>query len=193
VRRSLFIATADRTASVEEARALIASMRAEFPEAGHHPYAFVVGHGATVTQGAGDDGEPQGTAGPPILAVLSGSGLGDVCLVVSRIYGGVKLGTGGLVRAYSGAAQAVLADLATEVHRQWMAYRVRVPYGLLDQVQRALECPSVVVESRVFEREVILSLRVDRAHEAEVAALLADLSGGAIALEEANAGGPARP
>lgn len=188
VRRSVFIATADRTATVEEARALIAEIRAEFPEASHHVYAFAVGHGGTTTLGASDDGEPQGTAGPPTLAVVVGSGLGDVCLVTARMYGGVKLGTGGLVRAYSSAAQAVLTDLPTQLHRLWRPYRVRVPYGLLDQVLRALDGPTVTVESRTFENEVTLELRVDQAREAEVAAVLSELSAGAIRLEDTTSG-----
>lgn len=188
VDRSVFIATADRVTTVEEARAMIAEIRAEFPNASHHVYAFAVGHGATVTHGASDDGEPSGTAGPPTLAVVSGSGLGDVCVVTTRFFGGVKLGTGGLVRAYSSAAQAVLAELPTETSRQWQTCRLRVPYGLLDQVLRAIEGPLVTVESRTFEAQVTLELHIEQGHIAEVARILANLSGGTIRLEETGSG-----
>src|SRR5262249_27232794 len=81
---SRFIASAAPTASVEAARAFIAEQRAAMPDASHHVYAYVIGHGATTTLGMSDDGEPSGTAGRPALAVLRGSGLGDVTLVVTR-------------------------------------------------------------------------------------------------------------
>src|SRR6186997_3012409 len=97
---SRFIATAGLAASVAAARASIAAARAEMPDASHHVYAYVIGHGATTTLGMSDDGEPSGTAGRPALAVLRGSGLGDVVLVITRYFGGTLLGTGGLVHAY---------------------------------------------------------------------------------------------
>src|SRR5207244_9621721 len=109
---SRFIASAGLAATVADARAFIAGIRAEMPDASHHVYAYVVGHGATTTLGMSDDGEPSGTAGRPAMAVLRGSGLGDVVLVVTRYVGGPLLGTGGLVHAYGAAAREVLAVLA---------------------------------------------------------------------------------
>src|SRR5438552_3674735 len=88
-----------------------AGVRAAMPDASHHVYAYIVGHGATTTLSMTDDGEPPGTAGRPVMAVLKGSGLGDVALVITRYFGGTLLGTGGLVRAYGDAAKAVLAIL----------------------------------------------------------------------------------
>ncbi len=108
---SRFIASAAPAFTVEEARAFVAQLRAEFADASHHVPAFVIGHGASVIEHCSDAGEPAGTAGRPILAVLHGSGLGDVALVVTRYFGGTKLGTGGLVRAYTDAAKAVLEVL----------------------------------------------------------------------------------
>src|SRR5918912_1103095 len=91
-----------------------AEIRVEMPDAAHHVYAYIVGHGATTNLGMSDDGEPSGTAGRPVMAVLRGSGLGDVALVVTRYFGGTLLGTGGLVHAYGDAARAVLAALPRE-------------------------------------------------------------------------------
>lgn len=108
---SRFIADAAPAFSVEEARKFIAQVQAEFPDASHHVPAFLIGYGASVTAHCSDDGEPSGTAGRPMLAVLQGSGLGDVVVVVTRYFGGTKLGTGGLVRAYGDAVKAVLAEL----------------------------------------------------------------------------------
>src|SRR5205085_10466720 len=97
---SRFIASAAPSATVEAARAFIGGVRAEMPDASHHVYAYIVGHGATTTLSMTDDGEPPGTAGRPVMAVLKGSGLGDVALVITRYFGGTLLGTGGLVHAY---------------------------------------------------------------------------------------------
>src|SRR5512142_772503 len=113
VSRSRFIATLSNTATVQEARAFIAAVRAEMPDATHHVYAFKVGYGASVTEGLSDDGEPTGTSGPPVLAVLRGAEVGDVAIVITRYFGGTKLGTGGLVRAYSDAARAAVAAMTT--------------------------------------------------------------------------------
>jgi putative IMPACT (imprinted ancient) family translation regulator len=78
------------------------------PNASHHVYAFRVGHGNSIIEGMSDDGEPTGTAGPPVLAVLRGTQIGDIIVIVTRYFGGTKLGTGGLVRAYPEAAQIAL-------------------------------------------------------------------------------------
>src|SRR3954469_1102863 len=103
VSRSRFIATLANAPSFQEARDFIASIRAEMPDANHHVYAFKVGYGSSVIEGMSDDGEPSGTAGPPVLAVLRGADIGDAVLVVTRYFGGTKLGTGGLVHAYGDA------------------------------------------------------------------------------------------
>ncbi len=111
VSNSRFIATAGYTPTVEDARALIARVRAEFADASHNVFAYVVGYAPSVIEGLSDDGEPGGTAGRPTMAVVRGSGLGDVTVVVTRYFGGTLLGTGGLVHAYGDAAKAVLAEL----------------------------------------------------------------------------------
>lgn len=128
-RNSRFLATVGRVDTVAAARAELARVRARYPDASHHVYAFAVGHGATVIHGLSDDGEPGGTAGRPVLAVVQGSGLGDVMVVVSRYFGGTRLGTGGLVRAYTEAAQAVLAvtPRAEKVTQLWFCLAVAYP------------------------------------------------------------------
>lgn len=108
VERSRFIATMAPVFSVDEARTFIQRIKSEFSDASHNVTAFLIGFGPSVTAHCHDDGEPSGTAGRPMLAVLQGSGLGDVCVVVTRYFGGIKLGTGGLVRAYGDAVKAVL-------------------------------------------------------------------------------------
>jgi len=105
---SRFIASAGPAFSVEQARNFIARIKSEFPDASHHVPVYLIGFGASSTAHCSDAGEPAGTAGRPALAVLQGAGLGDVVVVVTRYFGGTRLGTGGLVRAYSDAVREVL-------------------------------------------------------------------------------------
>lgn len=118
VRRSRFIARAAPVVSREEALAFVDRARHDHPEARHHCWAYVIGAPGRATSAAmNDDGEPSGTAGRPILGVIEHKGIGDLAVVVIRYFGGVKLGTGGLVRAYAGAAEAVLSTLSV-CHRE---------------------------------------------------------------------------
>ena len=105
---SRFIATIGPAFTTDEAKAFIARIKAEFADATHNVPAYVIGHGQTTIAHCHDDGEPSGTAGRPMLAVLQGSGLGDVVVVITRYFGGTKLGTGGLVRAYGDAVREAL-------------------------------------------------------------------------------------
>ena len=135
VKNSRFVATAVPTFTVEEAREFIARIKAEFSDATHNVPAFLIGFGNSVTAHCNDDGEPSGTAGRPILAVLQGSGLGDIAVVVTRYYGGTKLGTGGLVRAYGDATKAVLDILPHAEKVPTHTTMLALPYNLLEQVR----------------------------------------------------------
>lgn len=111
-RKSRFIARAGCVATREEAMAFLENVRDQYPDARHHCWAYLVGDPETAASAAmNDDGEPSGTAGKPILNVIRHKGIGDVMVVVARYFGGVKLGAGGLVRAYAGATEAVLSEL----------------------------------------------------------------------------------
>lgn len=112
IRKSRFIAHADRVTSRAEAMAFVAHLRQQYPDARHHCWAYLLGDPrATASAAMNDDGEPSGTAGKPILGVIQHKGIGDVMVIVTRYFGGIKLGAGGLVRAYAGAAEAVLSQL----------------------------------------------------------------------------------
>ena len=108
---SRFIATLVPVLSVDEARAFIARIKKEFADASHNVSAYIIGGGNTVAEFCSDDGEPSGTSGKPALAVLRGSGLGDVAVVVTRYFGGTLLGTGGLVKAYTESTQLVVNEI----------------------------------------------------------------------------------
>jgi len=155
-KNSRFIGTAGRAGSVAEARAFIGEIRRTYPDASHHVYAYSVGYGASVTHGMSDDGEPSGTAGRPVLAVVQGAGLGDVVVVVTRYFGGTKLGTGGLVRAYTRTAQQVLAETPRQekVHR--VRYQVALAYDQYLPCRKILEMEEATVDEELFGEKVEL-------------------------------------
>src|SRR5690625_3641612 len=114
IQRSRFITTVAHAPTIEEARAFIDSIREEFPDATHNCWAFAAGPpGDTAAIGMSDDGEPHGTAGRPMLTALLHGGVGEIAAVVTRYFGGTKLGTGGLVRAYTSSVQQALESLPT--------------------------------------------------------------------------------
>lgn len=139
VKNSRFIATAAPVFSVAEAKAFIRRIKQEFADASHNVPAYQIGHGASVIAHCKDDGEPSGTAGRPMLAVLQGSGLGDAAVVVTRYFGGTKLGTGGLVRAYSDAVKAVLDVLPRAEKVPTHTVMLAVPYNLFERVKLLVE------------------------------------------------------
>lgn len=135
VKNSRFIATAAPVFSVDEAKAFVARMKAEFADASHNVPAYQVGFGAAVTAHCSDDGEPSGTAGRPALAVVQGSGLGDIAVVVTRYFGGTKLGTGGLVRAYGDAVKAVLEQLPRAEKVPTHTVLITIPYSYVERIR----------------------------------------------------------
>lgn len=158
VKNSRFIGRAAYTPSVEEAKAFIEQVKAEEPNNNHAFYAFAVGHGASVIHGMSDAGEPSGTAGRPALAVVKGSGLGDITVVIVRYFGGTKLGTGGLVKAYTETAQLTLAELPTTEKVERQAVSLTLPYTFYEQAKRLIEAHQGQIEAETFAESVILHL-----------------------------------
>lgn len=154
---SRFLGSADYTPTVAAARTFIDQIRAEMPDATHHTYAYLVGHGASITAGMSDDGEPSGTAGRPMLAVLRGTGLGDVTVVVTRYFGGTKLGTGGLVRAYSDTTKAVLAELPHVERIEKATLLIVIDYAFYDRVCQTLAAHDATIEDETFTADITLT------------------------------------
>lgn len=178
VANSRFIASAACTPTVEAAKNFIAEVRATFPDASHHAYAYLIGHGASVVAGMSDAGEPAGTAGHPMLSVLRGSGLGDVTVVVTRYFGGTLLGTGGLVRAYRDATRAVLEALPRAEHVDQRRCVVRFDYSQYMAVLRLLKTYQGTVTHEDFAARVTLTI-VLPVHQLEPCmAALADVTTG---------------
>lgn len=156
IKHSRFITTATHVSTEEEAKAFLQAIRDEFADAGHNCWAYVVGSpGSTMTVGMSDNGEPRGTAGKPMLAVLMNSGIGDVAAVVTRYWGGVKLGKGGLVRAYSGGVQQALREMKLGEFVRRLSVRVEIDYAAVTMFKRMLPDYEIEVESETFGEKVV--------------------------------------
>jgi uncharacterized YigZ family protein len=182
VKNSRFIGRAGYTPSEGEAKAFIGKIKAEEAGCTHAVYAFAVGHGASVTHGMSDAGEPSGTAGRPALAVVKGSGLGDVTVVIVRYFGGTKLGTGGLVKAYTETAQLALADLPVTEKVDRQTVLIAIPYSFYEQCQRLVETHHGFIESEEFTSEVSLRLTFTVDDLPEFEATLAESTRGQVAV-----------
>ena len=182
-KNSRFIGVVGPAASVEEARAFIDSVRAKYPDAGHHVYAFAAGYGATVRHGMSDDREPSGTAGRPTLAVVQGAGVGDVVVVIVRYFGGTKLGTGGLVKAYTETAQAALAAVSYEEKVELVRARTALGYEFYEICKLQIESCGGQIEAEDFGGEVKLTLSIGAEHLAQLQTAVQDLTSGRVLVE----------
>lgn len=179
IRKSRFLAQGCHCASRAAALEFVAAIRAAWPDATHNCWAYVAGPPACAAAiGQSDDGEPRGTAGRPMLNVLLHSGIGQICVVVSRWFGGIKLGAGGLVRAYQDAALACLAAMPTReaVKREkWLA---RVDYQHLDALKRGLGELEACSEAEEYGQQARLTLSLPEDRAAALRELAAAISGG---------------
>jgi uncharacterized YigZ family protein len=180
---SRFIATAAPVFSVEEAKAFVQRVRNEFADASHNVPVYLVGHGASVTAHCSDDGEPSGTAGRPALAVLRGSGLGDVAVVVTRYFGGTKLGTGGLVRAYSDAVREVLAVLPRAEKVPTHTVMLALPYSYLERTRLVIAAHQGQILDEDFGVDVTITARFAVEHLDAFQSALREMSRGQLEAE----------
>ncbi len=180
---SRFIASVAPAFSVEEARAFVNTIKAEFSDASHNVPVFVIGRGSSVTAHCTDDGEPSGTAGRPALAVLQGSGIGDAVVVVTRYFGGTKLGTGGLVRAYGDAVREVLKVLPLAEKVPTATLMVAVSYSLFERVRLLIQELHGQTLDEDFAGDVTITVRFNTAQVSSFQGALQQLSAGQIEAE----------
>jgi uncharacterized YigZ family protein len=160
-RRSRFLCVLAPITDEEGAAALLAALREEHPGANHHCWAFVVGPpGSTARVGSSDAGEPSGTAGRPMLEALVHGPVGDVAAVVVRWFGGVKLGTGGLARAYAGVVRDALETLPTIQRTEWVSLRVSTGYAEAEALRRTYGAHEAELLDERFDAGVTHGLRV---------------------------------
>ena len=185
IERSRFIATVARAATADDAAAFVRAVSAEFADATHNCWAFVAGSPGSSSQiGMSDDGEPHGTAGRPMLTVLLHAGIGEVAAVVTRYYGGVKLGTGGLARAYGGTLQDALATLPRTERMTRVTVEVIVDYGAINAVQLLLPAHEGLVERTDYDADVRYLVSLPDARVTEFADALREATSGRAVVRE---------
>lgn len=179
--RSRFITTVAYTPTVEAARGFIAARRAEFVDASHNCWAYLVGPpGSTGQVGYSDDGEPHGTAGKPMFTVLQHCAIGDITVVVTRYFGGTLLGRGGLVRAYGGGVKLALETLPLGEHRPMVDLALVIEYGFLAQVQHLLPEFEAVIVSQEYAADVSLLVRLPETRSNALQQALLETTAGAV-------------
>jgi uncharacterized YigZ family protein len=180
VLNSRFIATLAPVFSVEEAKEFISRVKSEFSDATHHVPVYLIGFGESVIAHCSDAGEPSGTAGRPALAVLRGSGLGDSAVVVTRYFGGTKLGTGGLVRAYSDAVREVLGLVKRAERIQTHTVMVSFEYRLFERVRLLAAAQHGQILDEEFGADVTLTARFAVEDLPDFQQALSELSNGGV-------------
>ena len=179
IKRSRFIASVAHAPTEDDARAFVSAIKSEFPDATHNCWAYVAGPpGDTARVGMSDDGEVHGTAGKPMLSVLLHSGIGEVVVVVTRYYGGTKLGTGGLVRAYSGSVKNALAGLAVEEKRDVTHLTVVLAYSRVTAVRKRIEASDARIVREDYGAEVSLTIEIPEADKDNLIGAIRDLTSG---------------
>ncbi|NEB74935.1 YigZ family protein [Streptomyces sp. SID14478] len=182
INRSRFLCALAPAATEEEAQAFVARVRKEHPTAGHHCYAYVIGADASV-QKASDDGEPGGTAGVPMLQMLTRRDMRYVVAVVTRYFGGVKLGAGGLIRAYGGAVGEALDMLGTVTRRRFRLATVTVDHARAGKMENDLRATGRDVREVRYGEAVTLEIGLPEADVERFRGWLADVSAGTAGFE----------
>src|SRR5471032_1266922 len=181
IKKSRFITLLAHTEGVEAAKSFINDVKSQHPTARHHCWAFVAGTPTDSQQlGFSDDGEPAGTAGKPILAQLLGCGIGEITAVVVRYYGGIMLGTGGLVKAYGGGVQQALKLLSTHEKVPLTEFTLQCDYAQLTLVENLLQQVGGHILHSNYGAAVDLRLALPATEASAIVTRLYDLSRGTL-------------
>ncbi len=182
-KKSRFIATVRRCGSEEEATAFIEEMKKKYWDARHNCSAFCIGSRGELTR-CSDDGEPSGTAGRPMLEVLLGAGLRNVAVVVTRYFGGVLLGTGGLVRAYTQAVKEGIAACETGVMRPGIELRIQTDYNGIGKILYLLGQKGIEPLESEYGEKVMLRILLPREEEKAFREEVTEATAGRAVLEK---------
>ena len=180
IANSRFIATLAPVATADEARSFITRIREEFVKASHNVPAYIIGGGNNLTDFCSDDGEPSGTSGRPTLAVLHGSGLGDVAVVITRYFGGTLLGKGGLVKAYTESTHLVVKAVRRARRQQMHVAMLEIPYNLLEQVRLLVDKDQGHVIDESFAENITMTLHLPVENIDHFQGALSELSAGTL-------------
>ena len=179
-KRSEFIGYAAHVQSEAEAQTFVKRIKAKHHDARHNVFAYVLGD---TVQRYSDDGEPQGTAGIPVLDVLRKSGVTDACIVVTRYFGGILLGAGGLVRAYTAAAKAALDAAGTLTMERYAELRLRLSYADYQKLSAKLDTLGAVTDAVDFGGEVTLDVALKATATVRFTEAVRELFAGRVPVE----------
>lgn len=184
IKRSRFIASVGHTPGVEEAKAFIEQIKTEFEDARHNCWAYCAGAaGSTDRIGASDDGEPHGTAGRPMLTAVTHSGIGEVTVVVTRYFGGILLGTGGLVKAYQSSVKMALEAVPTRVRTKTKRIKFSVEHRFVNQVLRRIGDVNGRILEKNFDMDADFDVEISEDLAETFAKELEELTRGALLIE----------
>ncbi|MDT2809267.1 YigZ family protein [Enterococcus asini] len=179
IKKSRFLCHLKRVTSEEEAKAFIQGIKKEHWKANHNCSAYLIGERSEI-QRSSDDGEPSGTAGVPMLEVLKKNDLINVCVVVTRYFGGIKLGAGGLIRAYSHAVSHGLQTVGLVMGKLQQEISLDLDYSLLGKLQNSL--PETTIKETIFAEKVTVICRVDEEQVENFEAEIIDLLQGQVTI-----------
>lgn len=183
IKKSRFITLLAHTDGVEAARAFVQQIKQAHPTARHHCWAWVAGAPDDSQKlGFSDDGEPSGTAGKPMLAQLMGNNIGEITAVVVRYYGGIQLGTGGLVKAYGGGVQQTLRVLTRKIKVPMLNFLLVCDYAQLGDIERMITRFDGLLLNSEFLQNITLTLALPHAQIVDFSQNLSDFSRGLLQL-----------
>lgn len=174
IEKSRFIANMTSVSSKEEAEAFISAIKAQYKDATHNVPAYIIGDKMQIQWGS-DDGEPGGTAGAPIVQMLQKEGITNVVCVVTRYFGGIKLGTGGLVRAYTGCAKLALEKAGRYDVREYITETIEIPYSNYDTVKYQEGKQAFKIINSTFSENILLEIQYEKDDEEAVKAVISSL------------------
>ncbi|VTS43635.1 YigZ family protein [Streptococcus dysgalactiae] len=179
VKKSRFICQIKRITTEEEGKAFITAIKKEHYKANHSCSAMIIGDKSQIKRSS-DDGEPSGTAGIPMLSVLEKQGLTNLVVVVTRYFGGIKLGTGGLIRAYSGVTAAAIRELGIVDVKKQAGLEVTLTYPQYQTYAQFLEQVALMETETLFSDTITTAIYFDPEREEEILAILTDYYHGKV-------------
>ena len=181
IKKSRFICHAKRVYSEEEARAFITAIKKEHYKATHNCSAFIIGERSEIKR-TSDDGEPSGTAGVPMLGVLENHNLTNVCVVVTRYFGGIKLGAGGLIRAYAGSVALAVKEIGIVEIKEQAGIQIQMSYAQYQEYGNFLKEHNLMELETKFTDQVETIIFVDKEHKETIKASLIEFFNGKVTL-----------
>ena len=183
IKKSRFICHAKRVYSEEEARAFITAIKKEHYKATHNCYAFIIGERSEIKR-TSDDGEPSGTAGVPMLGVLENHNLTNVCVVVTRYFGGIKLGAGGLIRAYAGSVALAVKEIGIVEIKEQAGIQIQMSYAQYQEYGNFLKEHNLMELETNFTDQVDTIIFVDKEDKEDIKATLIEFFNGKVILTD---------